>query len=91
MRGVKILDQRALAQPAYGGCQSTLVQQDWGRRDNIEDELESGRQAFERDQVELSDSELNILSKLTAAGKIPFNPEKRVYKYLLSHIPHPLA
>jgi hypothetical protein len=66
---------------AYPHCK------DWGRRDNIEDELESDRRAFERDQVELSDAELKILSNLTAARNIPFNPEKRVYKY--SEVLHP--
>jgi hypothetical protein len=54
---------------------------DWGRRDNIEDELERDRQSFERDEVELNDEELRALSKLTAARKIPFDPQKRIYKY----------
>jgi hypothetical protein len=66
---------------AYPHCK------DWGRRDNIEAELERDRQSFERDQVELSDAELTVLSKLTAARKIPFNPEKRVYTY--SEVLHP--
>jgi hypothetical protein len=52
-----------------------------GSRENIEDELQRDRQSNEREQVELDDAELTILSKLTAARKIPFNPEKRVYKY----------
>jgi hypothetical protein len=47
----------------------------------IDDELYRDRQSFERDQVELTDSELAILSRLAAARNIPFNPEKRVYHY----------
>jgi hypothetical protein len=60
---------------AYPHCK------DWGRRDNIESELERDRQSFERDQVELNDEELRALSKLTAVRKIPFDPQKRIYKY----------
>ena len=52
-----------------------------GSRENISDELARDRQSNERDQVELNDAELAILSKLTAARKLPFNPEKRVYAY----------
>jgi hypothetical protein len=60
---------------AYPHCK------DWGRRDNIASELERDRQSFERDEVELNDEELRALSKLTVARKIPFDPQKRVYKY----------
>jgi hypothetical protein len=52
-----------------------------GSRELIEDELARDQRAFERDQVELNDAELAILSKLTAARNLPFNPEKRVYQY----------
>src|SRR5687767_7722028 len=52
-----------------------------GWRDLIDDELYRDQQAFERDQVELNDAELAILSRLAAAKNIPFNPEKRVYQY----------
>ena len=52
-----------------------------GSRGVIEDELARDQRAFERDQVELNDAELAILSKLTAARNLPFNPEKRVYQY----------
>jgi hypothetical protein len=47
----------------------------------IDDELYRDQQAFERDQVELNDAELAILSRLAAAKNLPFNPEKRVYHY----------
>jgi hypothetical protein len=52
-----------------------------GSRGVIEDELARDQRSFERDQVELNDAELAILSKLTAARNLPFNPEKRVYQY----------
>jgi hypothetical protein len=52
-----------------------------GSREVIEDELARDQRSFERDQVELNDAELAILSKLTAARNLPFNPEKRVYQY----------
>src|SRR5688500_12471992 len=52
-----------------------------GWRDLIEDELARDQRSFERDQVELSDPELAILSRLAVAKNIPFNPEKRVYQY----------
>ena len=52
-----------------------------GSRVVIEDELARDQRAFERDQVELNDAELAILSKLTAARNLLFNPEKRVYQY----------
>ena len=53
-----------------------------GSRVVIEDELARDQRAFyERDQVELNDAELAILSKLTAARNLPFNPEKRVYQF----------
>jgi hypothetical protein len=35
----------------------------------------------ERDQIELSDAEATNLSGLTAARKIPFNPEQRVFQF----------
>jgi hypothetical protein len=54
---------------------------DWGSRVVIEGELARDQQSFERDQVELNDAELAILSRLAAAKNIPFNPEKRVYHY----------
>jgi hypothetical protein len=54
---------------------------DQGSRDLIDDELYRDQQAFERDQVELNDAELAILSRLAAPKNIPFNPEKRVYQY----------
>ena len=47
----------------------------------IENELATDQKLNERDQVELNDAELAILSKLTAARNLPFNPEKRVYQY----------
>jgi hypothetical protein len=52
-----------------------------GSRELIESELARDQGVFERDQVELNDAELAILSKLTAARNLPFNPEKRVYQY----------
>ena len=52
-----------------------------GSRDLIDDELSRDQRAFERDQVELNDAELAILSRLAAAKNLPFNPEKRVYHY----------
>jgi hypothetical protein len=52
-----------------------------GSRELIESQLGWDQQLFERDQVELNDAELAILSRLTAAKNIPFNPEKRVYQY----------
>jgi hypothetical protein len=52
-----------------------------GSRDLIDDELSRDQRAFERDQVELNDPELAILSHLAAAKNIPFNPEKPVYRY----------
>jgi hypothetical protein len=52
-----------------------------GWRELIDDELYRDQQSFERDQVELTDAELAILSRLAAAKSIPFNPEKRVYHY----------
>jgi hypothetical protein len=52
-----------------------------GWRELIDDELYRDQQSFERDQVELNDAELAILSRLAAAKNIPFNPEKRVYHY----------
>ena len=52
-----------------------------GSRELIDDELNRDQRSFERDQVELNDAELAILSRLAAAKNIPFNPEKRVYQY----------
>jgi hypothetical protein len=52
-----------------------------GSRELIESQLMAEQERVEREQVELSDPELQILSKLTAARKLPFHPEKRVYKY----------
>jgi hypothetical protein len=52
-----------------------------GWRELIDAELYRDQQSFERDQVELNDAELAILSRLAAAKNIPFNPEKRVYHY----------
>ena len=52
-----------------------------GSREVIDGELYRDQQSFERDQVELNDAELAILSRLAAAKHIPFNPEKRVYRY----------
>ena len=60
---------------AYPHCK------DWGSRENIEDELATDQVMFERDHVELDDAELKILSKLTAARKLPFDPQKRNYQY----------
>jgi hypothetical protein len=60
---------------AYPHCKNELS------RENIEDELRRDRESNERDQVELSDAEFQILTKLAVARKLPFNPEKRVYKY----------
>ena len=52
-----------------------------GSRELIEGELARDQQSFERDQVELNDAELAILSRLAAAKNLPFDPEKRVYQY----------
>src|SRR6516162_6391209 len=52
-----------------------------GRKDAIQAELLQDRQSFERDQVELTDEDLRALSKLTAARNIPFDTQKRIYKY----------
>ena len=52
-----------------------------GRRENIEDELARDQQSNARDQVELNDAELQILTKLAAARKISVDPQKRVYQY----------
>jgi len=52
-----------------------------GSRELIEGELARDQRSFERSQVELNDAELTILSRLTAAKNLPFNPEKRVYQY----------
>ena|SRR5688500_7275826 len=60
---------------AYPHCRSA------GSREVIEGELAQDQWANERDQIELSDPELAILSRLAAAKKLPFNPEKRVYHY----------
>jgi hypothetical protein len=60
---------------AYPHCKYELS------RENIEDQLRRDRETNERDQVELSDAELHILNKLTAARKLPFDPDKRVYAY----------
>jgi hypothetical protein len=60
---------------AYPHCKSQ------GSREVIEAQLAQDQHSFERDQVELNDAELAILSKLTAARNLPFNPEKRVYQY----------
>src|SRR5687768_4798321 len=53
---------------AYPHCRSA------GSREVIEGELAQDQWANERDQVELSDPELAILSHLAAAKKLPFNP-----------------
>ena len=47
----------------------------------IENELATDQHFNERDQIELSDAEATILSGLTAARKIPFNPEQRVFQF----------
>src|SRR5262249_23213733 len=60
---------------AYPHCK------DRGRRECIEDELVQDQYSFERDEVELNDDELRALGKLAAARKIPFDPQKRLYKY----------
>jgi hypothetical protein len=60
---------------AYPHCKSQ------GSREVIEAQLAQDQKSNERDQVELNDAELAILSKLTAARNLPFNPEKRVYQY----------
>ena len=39
------------------------------------------QRSYDRNRVELNDAELAILSRLTAAKNLPFNPEKRVYQY----------
>jgi hypothetical protein len=52
-----------------------------GSRVVIENELATDQHMNERDQVELNDAEATILSRLTAARKIPFNPEQRVFQY----------
>ena len=60
---------------AYPHCKSA------GSREVIEGELAQDQWSNERDQVELNDAELAILSRLAAAKNLPFNPEKRVYQY----------
>ena len=60
---------------AYPHCKSA------GSREVIEAELAQDQWSNERDQVELNDAELAILSRLAAAKNLPFNPEKRVYQY----------
>jgi len=60
---------------AFPHCKSA------GSRELIEGELARDQRAFERDQVELNDAELAILSGLAAAKNLPFNPEKRIYQY----------
>jgi hypothetical protein len=60
---------------AFPHCKSS------GSRELIDGELARDQQSFDRDQVELNDAELAILSRLAAARNIPFNPEKRVYHY----------
>jgi hypothetical protein len=60
---------------AYPHCKSA------GSREVIEGQLAQDQWANEREQVELTDAELAILSRLAAAKNIPFNPEKRVYHY----------
>jgi hypothetical protein len=50
-------------------------------RERIEEQLRAEQRRLEREQVELSDVELQILNKLTAARKLPFDPDKRIYKY----------
>src|SRR5947209_11397141 len=55
---------------AYPHCK------DEGLREAIESDLELHRQLYGEDQVELNDAERTILSKLTAARNLPFNPEK---------------
>jgi hypothetical protein len=57
---------------AYPHCKSE------GSRELIEGELAQDQHSNERDQVELNDAELAILSRLAAAKNIPFDPEKRV-------------
>jgi hypothetical protein len=52
-----------------------------GRRFCIESALESDRQAYGRDQVELNDEELGMLSKLAAVRRMTFDPQKRIYNY----------
>lgn len=60
---------------AYPHCQYEGWQYEIGR------ELEIDRQLRGRDQVELTDNELQILGQLTTTRKIPFNPEKRIYYF----------
>lgn len=48
---------------------------------SIQIDLETDRQLYGRDQIELNDEEFRVLSKITAATKIPFNPQKRIYSY----------
>lgn len=60
---------------AYPHCKN------WNRRSYIESDLEGDRQVHGRDQVELNDAELGMLSKLTAPRGLPFNPQKRIYNY----------
>ena len=60
---------------AYPHCKSS------GSREVIEGELAQDQHSTERDRVELNDAELAILSRLAAAKKLPFNPQKRVYLY----------
>jgi hypothetical protein len=51
------------------------------RREEIEAELGKDHELTGRDQVELDDTELKILGKLSAVRNIPFSPDKRVYTY----------
>ena len=60
---------------AYPHCRSA------GSREVIEAELAMDQRSNDRNRVELNDAELAILSRLTAAKNLPFNPEKRVYQY----------
>lgn len=60
---------------AYSHCR------DQRNRAGIEANLEADRQSFGRDQVELNDAELRVLSKISTARNIPFEPEKRNYSY----------
>jgi hypothetical protein len=69
---------------AYPHCK------DKGRKECIEADLEGDRQMFARDQVELSNEELNMLAKLAGARNIPVVPDKKIYSYaevpISSHI-----
>jgi hypothetical protein len=58
-----------------------------GWKQQIGAQLESRRQLFGEDQVELNDQELNALGQITSARNIPFNDKKRVY----SHSEVPIA